>query len=133
MSSYFLQIVTPNGKAYSGMAEKILLRTTQGDVCLLAKHTNYISALGMGECRVTFEGGEVRRAACIGGMVICSDEMVHVVASSFEWADEIDVKRAEKSKEKAEQALAGGNLTPAEQAVMEAKLKRALVRMKVHG
>ena len=132
MSSYFLQIVTPNGKAYSGMAEKILLRTTQGDVCLLAKHTNYISALGMGECRVTFEGGEVRRAACIGGMVICSDEMVHVVASSFEWADEIDVKRAEKSKEKAEKTLSM-NLSPAEQAVLEAKLKRALVRMKVHG
>ncbi len=132
MSTYFLQIVTPNGKAYSGMAEKILLRTIHGDITLLAKHTNYISALGMGECRVTLEGGEVRKAACIGGMVICSDGMVHVVASAFEWADEIDVKRAERSKEKAEKALSM-NLSPNEQAIMEAKLKRALVRIKVHG
>ncbi len=130
MNTYFLQIVTPNGKPFSGMAQKIILRTINGDACFLAKHTNYISALGMGECRVTDANGVERKAACIGGMVMCSDEMVHVVASSFEWADEIDMERAEKSKEEAEKALSM-NLTPSEHAVVEAKLKRALVRTKV--
>ena len=130
MSSYFLQIVTPNGKAYSGMAEKILLRTIHGDISLLAKHTNYISALGMGECRVTLPGGEVRKAACIGGMVICSDEMVHVVASAFEWADEIDVARAEKSKAACEKALAS-NPSEEQAKVHEAKLRRCNLRLNV--
>ena len=131
MTSFYLQIATPDGKKYAGMAEKILLRTINGDVCILARHTDYISALGLGECRVTNDKGEVRTAACIGGMVIVSDGMVHVVASSFDWADEIDVKRAEKAKEKAEAAL-HSSLTPAEQNLMEAKLKRALLRLKVH-
>ena len=133
MTSFYLRIVTPNGEAFSGMAEKILLRTIHGDVCLLAKHIDYITALGMGECRVAVAGGEVRKAACIGGMVMVSDEMVHVVASTFEWADAIDMARAEKSKEEAEKALASSDLSPKERNLMEAKLKRALVRMKVHG
>lgn len=130
MTSFYLQIVTPDGRKYAGMAEKILLRTINGDICILARHTDYISALGMGECRVTNDKGEVRTAACIGGMVIVSDGIVHVVASSFDWADEIDVKRAEKAKDKAETALKS-NLSPEEQDLMEAKLKRALLRLKV--
>ena len=132
MSSFYLQIVEPDGKVFAGMAEKILLRTTQGDICILAKHTSYVSALGMGECKVVLEGGEEKKAVCIGGMVVVSDDMVHVIASAFEWADEIDMKRAERAKEKAEKALSM-NLSEQEHIAMEAKLKRALLRMKVHG
>ncbi len=132
MTSFYLQIVTPDGKKYAGMAEKILLRTINGDVCILARHTDYITALGLGECRVTDDKGNVRTAACIGGMLLVTDGMAHVIASSFEWADEIDVARAEKAKEKAETAL-HSQLTPTEQNLMEARLKRALLRLKVHG
>ena len=63
MTSFYLQIVTPDGKKFAGMAEKILLRTINGDVCILARHTDYISALGLGECRVTDDKGNVRSSA----------------------------------------------------------------------
>lgn len=130
MTSFYLQIVTPDGKKFAGMAEKILLRTINGDITILARHTDYITALGMGECRVTDAEGKVRKAACIGGMVIVSGGIAHVVASSFEWADEIDANRAEKSKSKAEAALAG-NLSESERNLMEARLKRAQLRLKL--
>lgn len=132
MKAFHLQIVTPDGPAYDGPAEKVLVRTTHGDVCILARHVDYVSALGMGECQVTLEGGDVRRAACIGGMITVSGGIVRVVASAFEWAEDIDVARAQRSKEKAEKALAH-ELSGRETRIMEAKLKRALVRLKVHG
>ena len=129
MTSFYLRIVTPNGEAFSGMAEKILLRTIHGDVCLLAKHIDYITALGMGECRVTVAGGEVRKAACIGGMVMVSDEMVHVIASTFEWADEIDVERAKASIARAEAMLAAPDKDEHTVQYANARIKRARVRL----
>ncbi len=130
MTSFYLQIVTPDGKKFAGMAEKILLRTINGDVCILARHTDYISALGLGECRVTDDKGNVRSAACIGGMVIVSEGMAHVVASAFNWADEIDVERAEKDKAAAEKALAS-NPTEEQAKVHEAKIRRCNLRLSV--
>ena len=112
------------------MAEKILLRTINGDVCILARHTDYISALGLGECRVTDDKGNVRSAACIGGMVIVTEGMAHVVASAFNWADEIDVERAEKDKVAAEKALAE-NPTEEQAKVHEAKIRRCNLRLSV--
>ena len=66
MSSFALQIVTPGGQAFDGMAEKLFCRTIVGDVAILARHCDYLTAVGMGEARVTTEDGTVRRAACIG-------------------------------------------------------------------
>ena len=70
MTSFPLQIVTPGGQAYDGMAQKLFCRTIVGDVTILARHCDYLTAVGMGEARVTTEDGTVRRAACIGGMLL---------------------------------------------------------------
>lgn len=132
MRSFNLQIVTPDGSKFDGAAEKLILRTINGDICILARHVNFVSALGMGECKVTLEGGETKLGVCIGGMIAVTDGTVRVVASAFEWNDEIDVERAKISKEKAEKALSM-SLNAQEQAAMEAKLKRALLRIKANG
>ena len=129
MRSFNLQIVTPDGSKFTGPAEKVILRTINGDICILARHVNFVSALGMGECKVVLEGGQTKLGVCIGGMVVVADDVVRVVASAFEWSDEIDLERAKISKEKAEKALTM-NLSAQEQAAMEAKLKRALLRIK---
>ena len=130
MTSFYLQIVAPDGKKYAGMAEKILLRTINGDVCILARHTDYITALGLGECRVTDDKGQVRTAACIGGMLVVTEGMAHVMASAFEWADEIDVARAEKNKAACEKALAA-NPSEDQAKLQEAKLRRCNLRLSV--
>ena len=130
MTSFYLQIVAPDGKKYAGMAEKILLRTINGDVCILARHTDYITALVLGECRVTDDKGQVRTAACIGGMLVVTEGMAHVMASAFEWADEIDVARAEKNKAACEKALAA-NPSEDQAKLQEAKLRRCNLRLSV--
>ena len=90
MTSFPLQIVTPGGQAYDGMAQKLFCRTIVGDVAILARHCDYLTAVGMGEARVTTEDGTVRRAACIGGMLSVAGGRVRLMANTFEWAEDID-------------------------------------------
>jgi F-type H+-transporting ATPase subunit epsilon len=78
------------------------------------------------------EDGTVRTAACMGGMLNVMDGKVRVIATTWEWKDQIDLARAQKAKEAAEKRLAEKNrLSDKEIALAEAKLKRALVRSNV--
>ena len=131
MTSFHLQIVTPDGCAYDGPAEYVSLRTINGCVGICPHHTDYVTALGMGEARVVTDG-ETRRAACIGGMLAVTKGDVKVVATTFEWADQIDKARAEASKARAEATLAQKNLDARELELAQARLKRALVRTSIH-
>ena len=56
MSSFRLQIVTPEGCTFDGQAEALLLRTTEGYVSIRAHHADYLAALDIGEVTVTVEG-----------------------------------------------------------------------------
>ena len=131
MATFHLQIVTPDRKVFDGEAEKIIVRTLGGDVCILARHIDYAAPLGIGEARVTDAEGNTRTAACAGGMIGVSAGEVRVMATTFEWAEEIDLERAERAREAAEKALAQGKCQDRECALVEAKLKRALMRIQV--
>ena len=131
---FHLQIVTPDGSEFDSQATRVIVRSIAGDVAIMAKHTNYCTALGMGEARVTLEDGTVRTAACIGGMLNVMDGEVRVIATTREWKEDIDLSRAQKAKEKAEKLLAEKDkLSEKEVVLAEAKLKRALVRSDVAG
>ena len=129
MATYHLQVVSLDGMEYEGEVEKILLRTVDGDVEILARHTNYCTGIGMGSARVTLGNGTERRAACIGGMLSVMDGEVRVLPTTWEWSDEIDVERARSAKARAEEALKDAQLTKEARVRAEAKLYRALVRI----
>ena len=133
MATYHLQIVTPDRKLFDGEAEKITVRTVNGDVCILAHHIDYVAPLGIGEARVTHANGNVRTAACSGGMLGVSGGDVRLLATTFEWADEIDLARAQRAQEAAKAQLEKLTTADKEYASVEAKLKRALVRIGVKG
>lgn len=130
MTPFKLKIVTPDGLIYDGEAEKLIVRSTGGDVCILARHMDYVTPLGMGMAIVE-AGGKRRTAACIGGMLSVSDGEATLVPTTFEWADKIDLRRAEASYAKADKILKSGNASDTEIALAQAKLHRALVRKSV--
>ena len=130
MTPFNLKIVTPDGLIYDGEAEKLVVRTTGGDVCILARHLDYVAPLGMGMAIVE-ANGKRRNAACIGGMLSVKGGDVTLVPTTFEWADKIDLKRAEASYERASKALKQDNATDTEIALAQARLHRALVRKSV--
>ena len=127
MTSFSLKIVTPDGMEYEGNAEELIVRTTAGDIGILAGHVDCVAPLGMGQATVIIDG-QKRYAACIGGMLSVSGGKVTLVPTTFEWADEIDTARAEASYQKAQQLLHSGNASDTEIRLAQARLRRALVR-----
>ena len=131
---FHLQVVTPDGAEVDGSAGRLIVRTIAGDVCIMARHTNYCTALVLGEAKVEMEDGSARTAACIGGMLNVMDGVVRVIATTWEWKEDIDLARAQRAKERAEKQLSEReHLSEKEVALAEAKLKRALVRTGVAG
>ena len=133
MSSYHLQVISMDGQEFEGQVQKILLRTIDGDVEILARHTDYCTAIGMGTARVTLEDGTERKAACIGGMLSVMKGEVRVFPTTWEWSEDIDIERAKAAKAKAEERLSDQLLDKEARVRAEAKLYRALVRIGTHG
>ena len=129
MATFHLQIVTPDRMVFDGQAESIIVRTVGGDVCILARHIDYAAPLGVGEARMTDAEGNERIAACSGGMLSVADGKVRVMATTFEWAEDIDLQRAETARERAEKKLETMTKEDKNFAITEAKLKRALARI----
>ena len=130
MTSFSLKIVTPDGMEFEGNAEELIVRTTTGDIGILAGHVDCVAPLGMGRATVIIDG-QRRYAACIGGMLSVSGGNVTLVPTTFEWADEIDAARVEASYEKAQQMLRSGNASDTDLRLAQARLRRALVRKSV--
>ena len=133
MATYHLQIVTPDRMVYDGEAEKIILRTVNGDVCILPHHIDYAVPLAIGEARITDGQGNTRMAACNNGMLSVHGNEVRVVAVTFEWADDIDLERARRAEESAKEMLEKLQREDVDYNVAEARLKRALTRIQVKG
>lgn len=127
MTPFALKIVTPDGLAYDGMAEELVVRTTSGDLGILAGHMDCVAPLGMGRATIVVDGKR-RYGACIGGMLSVIGGKATLVPTTFEWAEDIDVKRAEASHDRAKSVLDNRNSTDTELRLAEARLKRALVR-----
>ena len=129
MKSFNLKIATPDGVIFDGEAESLLVRTKEGDAEILAGHMDFLSALGTGRARI-IANGEKRLASSSGGFVSVKSGEVSLVATTFEFADKINIDRARKAKEKAESALSSNTDKTAE-ALLKAKLARAINRINV--
>ena len=131
MSTFHLKIGTPDGLLFDGEVERLRVRMIDGDVCLLAHHMDYVSAVGVGEAAVKLADGQTRYAACIGGMLAMIHNEAKLIATTFEWAEDIDLERAKRAKEAAEARIAAAKIDSRELMLANAKLQRALVRINV--
>lgn len=130
MTPFSLKIVTPDGVCFDAQAEELIVRTTSGDIGILAGHVNCVVPLGMGEAMVLVEGKK-KYAACVGGMLSVVNGQVTLVPTTFEWADGIDVDRAASSEKRAQAVLSSKDASATELRMAEARLKRALIRKNV--
>ncbi len=130
MNLFPLTIVTPDGKKFDGQVEEIVVRTTSGDLGVQAGHADCVAPLGMGQALILADGIK-RYAACIGGMISVLGGKASIVATTFEWANEIDVNRAELSEQKARKVISDKSSTSTDLRMAEARLRRALVRKSV--
>lgn len=131
MRTFPLRIGTPDGLLFEGEVVRVVCRGITGDLAILAGHCNYCTALGMGEAHVVMEDGTTREAACIGGMLNMMDGTCYLLATTWEWKEDIDEERAARAKQRVEEKLANKDLSYKEYKMAQAKLQRALVRLSV--
>ena len=96
MAVFNLKIVTPHGVHFQGEASSITVRGVTGDLSVLPGHINMVTALGTGKASVTADGVK-RTAACSSGVLSVLKNEVTVLASTFEWKEDIDLDRAKEN------------------------------------
>lgn len=121
-----VELVSPERILFSGEAEMVVCRTTDGDIAFMANHAPFIGALGIGSVRIYANGAVVEQAAVHGGFVEVSNNRVTILSDVAELASQIDLRRAEAALSRAEAALARD-----QDAEIEAALRRATVRVEL--
>ena len=130
MNAFSLKIVTPDGLKFDGEAEELIVRSTSGDIGIMAGHINCVVPLGMGQAMAIIDGVK-KYAACIGGMLSVIDGKVTLVPTTFEWADQIDKARSAQAENRARAVLSDKSASQTDLKLAEARLKRALIRQSV--
>ena len=132
MSDTFqLEIVTPEKKVVDTAAEEVQIPGKNGYLGILPGHAPLITELAVGE--ITFReksGSNEQRLAVAWGFAEVLPDKVTVLAETAERPSEIDVERARKAKERAEQRLASGDTAVDVERALDA-LQRAESRLKV--
>jgi F-type H+-transporting ATPase subunit epsilon len=137
-------LVTPEHVVFEEEVEAVMLRTDDGEATFLSGHTPLIGSIIPGLVRFQREDGTVDRVAVHGGFVHVKHEGVTVLAPVAERAEDIDVERARRALEAAEQRVAEATAAAASaaeddlvaarrSAEAQAALLRAQVRLEVAG
>ena len=129
--TFKLEIVTPEKKVVDTSAEEIQIPGKNGYLGVLPGHAPLITELAVGELKYTENTGESRLAVAWGFAEVLPDK-VTILAETAERPSEIDVERARKAKERAEQRLASGDTAVDVERALDA-LRRAESRLEVAG
>lgn len=100
-----LEIVTPEKQLFSGDVDSVTVPSTTGYLGILPGHAPLLAELGIGE--ITYKMGDrTEYMFCSWGFVEVLPERVVLLAQAAELASDIDIKRAEEAKSRAEKMLA---------------------------
>ena len=122
-----LEIVTPQGQAFRGTADRVVLPGSEGEFGVLPDHERFLTPLRTGEVEISSDGRTLYAAIAEGFAEVQGDQ-VAVLVESCELATEVDVARAERARERAEQQLA--QLLPDAERARYAQFEAALARAK---
>ena len=126
---FTLKIITPDRVFYEGEASMVEFNTTEGEIGVYKMHVPTTVIVSPGILTITEAEGQ-KHAALHSGFVEILPEKVTILAEIIEWPEEIDLDRADRAKERAEERLR--SKTPETDILRaETALQRALARIHV--
>lgn len=125
-NKFRLNIVTPEKSFYDDTVDRVMFRSTEGDMAVLYGHINLTTTLDSGVAIIYKDDIEMH-AVLHGGFAEIKKEQVTILCDAAEWPNEIDLERARLSKERAEKRLESKHDIAHTRA--EASLMRALARI----
>ncbi len=123
-----VDLVSPERILYSGEAEMVLARTSEGEIAFLTGHAPFIGSLGIGRVIIRPVEGADEIAAVHGGFVEVSNDRVTILSDVAELASQIDVQRAQRALDEGER-----HTMELDDAEALARLARARLRVQVAG
>lgn len=124
-----LKIITPERRFYEDDVDMVEFNTVEGEVGIYRGHIPMSMVVAPGILTIT-KDGESQNAALHAGFVEVLPELVTILAEIVEWPSEIDLERAEASKERAESRI-GENQSGTDMTRAELSLRRAVARINV--
>ncbi len=122
-----VELVSPEQVLYSGEADMVIARTTDGEIAFMTGHAPFIGSLGIGAVTIRTSEGDDVKAAVHEGFVEVTDNRVTVLSDVAELVGDIDEARARRALDELE------HQRDLEDAVAEAALRRARLRVELAG
>lgn len=133
MKTIKVSVVTPDGPVYESDVEMVSTKAKSGELGILPGHIPLVAPLEIGAVRLKLAGGKQEQIAVSGGFLEVRPEQVTVLAQAAEKASDIDVERAQRAKERAEQRLQQAQQEHVDFKRAESALRRAVNRINVAG
>ena len=125
-----LEVITPERSVYEDDVDMVIAPGSEGYLGILPHHAPLFTTLGPGEFRVK-KGGVEEVLAVFGGFMDVRANRVVVLTDAAEHVADIDASRAQEARDRAQQVLAAGPASAADEARARAALQRALVRLRI--
>lgn len=130
MDTFGLKIIASDRVFYEGRCRQIIIPAPDGEKGILPNHENMVIAVTVGDARMEVEKGKWVDIAVGAGFMEIVNNRVTMLVDTAERPEEIDIRRAEEAKERAEEQLRQ------KQSIQEyyhsqASLARAMNRLKV--
>ena len=123
MATMQVELVSAERRLWSGEAEMVVARTTEGEIGILPGHAPVLGELGPGILRIIQGPDDEVVAAVTGGFLSVSANGVSILADIAELGGDIDLERAQAAYDRASQSLAHDDDEPARQALERAKAR----------
>ena len=123
-----VKIMAPDRVFYEGQVSFIEFNTTEGILGIYPKHIPMTVVISPGVLKFVEANGETKEAALHSGFVEVLGDSITMLAESVEWPDEIDIRRAEEAKIRAERRIKDDSQ---DMNRAELALKRSVVRMQL--
>lgn len=124
---FTLRIVAPDRVFYENEVEMVEFTTTEGDIGVLPGHIPLTVIVSPGILTI-HESDKEKTAALHAGFAEILPQQITILAEIIEWPEEIDLSRAEASRQRAEERL-HSHIQGIDMVRAEASLKRALARI----
>ncbi len=130
MDTFGLKIIASDRIFYDGRCRKLILPAPDGEMGILANHENMVIAVSIGDAKLETEESNWVNVAVGVGFAEVVNNRVTVLVDTAELPEEIDVRRAEEAKERAEEHMRQKQSIQ-EYHSTQAALSRAMNRLKV--
>lgn len=129
INTFFLQVLASDKVFYKGPCQKLIIPLEDGEKAVLPHHEDMVIAVAIGEMRLMDENGDWIHAAVGDGFVQIINNRVTLLVDTAELPEDIDERRAEEARERAEEQLRQSKSLQ-EHSHFEASLARSLVRLR---